>query len=173
MQKESFSNQFVTFEVEKELYAIDVFKIREILEVPNITKVPGMPSRIRGIINIRGSVVPVLDLKMQFGEEQTKQTQDTAVIVTEISTDEDTFQIGIMVDAAKEVITLEKEEIEEPPRLGMFIDNKYLKGMGKLGDNFVIILNIDKILSEEDLSKLAEAKVEEPENSEKEKSIAE
>ncbi len=155
MQSISLSNQFVTFKIENEVYAIDVFKIREILEVPDITKVPGMPPMIRGVINIRGSVVPVLDLKMQFGQERTEQTQDTAVIVTEIVNDEDVIQIGIMVDAANEVITLEPDEIEEPPRLGIFIDNKYLSGMGKINDDFVIILNIDKILSEEEITQVA------------------
>ena len=154
MQENNLSNQFVTFKIENEMYAIDVFKIREILEVPDITKVPGMPPMIRGVINIRGSVVPVLDLKMKFGQDKTEQTQDTAVIVTEITNDEEIIQIGILVDAAREVITLESEEIEDPPRLGIFIDNKYLSGMGKINDDFVIILNIDKILSEEEISQV-------------------
>lgn len=155
MQEVKLSNQFVTFKIENEIYAIDVFKIREILEVPDITKVPGMPPMIRGVINIRGSVVPVLDLKMQFGQDRTEQTQETAVIVTEINSNDEIIQIGIMVDSAREVITLEPEDIEEPPRLGIFIDNKYLNGMGKVDDNFVIILNIDKILSEDEISQVA------------------
>ena len=155
MAEVKLSNQFVTFKIENEIYAIDVFKIREILEVPDITKVPGMPPMIRGVINIRGSVVPVLDMKMKFGHEQTEQTQDTAVIVTEIDNNEGVIQIGIIVDAAREVITLEPEEIEEPPRLGIFIDNKYLRGMGKVNDEFIIILNIDKILSENEISQVA------------------
>ncbi|HAK45012.1 MAG TPA: chemotaxis protein CheW [Spirochaeta sp.] len=155
MQENNLSNQFVTFKIENEIYAIDVFKIREILEVPNVTKVPGMPPMIRGVINIRGSVVPVLDMKMKFGQDKTAQTQDTAVIVTEITNDEGIIQVGIIVDSAREVITLEPDEIEEPPRLGIFIDNKYLRGMGKLNNEFVIILNIDKILSEEEISQVA------------------
>ncbi len=155
MSEVSISNQFVTFKIENELYAIDVFKIREILEVPEITKVPGMPAMIRGVINIRGSVVPVLDMKMKFGQDRTEQNQDTAVIVTEISNNDGTVQIGIMVDSAREVITLDPENIEEPPRLGIFIDNKYLSGMGKINEEFVIILNIDKILSENELSQVA------------------
>ena len=158
MQDIKENNQFVTFKIEEELYAIDVFKVREILEVPDITKVPGMPPMIRGVINIRGSVVPVLDLKMQFGQQKTEQTQDTAVIVTEITNDEGIIQMGILVDAAREVITLEPEEIEDPPRLGIFIDNKYLSGMGKIGEDFVIILNINRILSEDDLSQVATVK---------------
>ena len=155
MQEVKLSNQFVTFKIENETYAIDVFKIREILEVPDITKVPGMPPMIRGVINIRGSVVPVLDMKMKFGQDMTEETQDTAVIVTEITNEDGVIQIGIIVDAAREVITLEPENIEEPPRLGIFIDNKYLSGMGKIDDEFVIILNIDKILSEDEISQVA------------------
>ncbi|MBI9107310.1 MAG: purine-binding chemotaxis protein CheW [Spirochaetales bacterium] len=154
MQETIINNQFVTFKIEEETYAIDVFKIREILEVPDITRVPGMPAMIRGVINIRGSVVPVLDLRMQFGRGATLQTEDTAVIVTEMVHDEDVIQMGILVDAAREVITLEAEDIEEPPRLGIFIDNKYLSGMGKRNGEFVIILNIDKILSEDELSQV-------------------
>ena len=154
MQETGVSNQYVTFRIEEETYAIDVFKIREILEVPDITRVPGMPPMIRGVINIRGAVVPVLDLRMQFGRESTEQTEDTAIIVTEMSHDDDMIQMGILVDSAREVITLEKDEIEEPPRLGIFIDNKYLNGMGKIGDDFVIILNIDKILSDEELAQV-------------------
>lgn len=158
MQENISSNQFVTFKIEEEMYAIDVFKIREILEVPDITKVPGMPPMIRGVINIRGAVVPVLDLKMKFGQDKTEETQDTAVIVTEITNEDGVIQIGILVDAAREVITLEPENIEEPPRLGIFIDNKYLSGMGKINEEFVIILNIDKILSEDEISQVANQK---------------
>ncbi len=161
MQENKISNQFVTFRIEEETYAIDVFKIREILEVPEITKVPGMPKMIRGVINIRGAVVPVLDLKMKFGQTETSKNQDTAVIVTEIDSEGENVLMGIMVDAAQEVITLEKENIEEPPKLGIFIDNKYLLGMGKIGDNFVIILNIDKLMSNEELSMVNAPKAEE------------
>ena len=161
MQEVKQSNQFVTFKIDEEMYAIDVFKIREILELPEITKVPGMPPMIRGVINIRGSVVPVLDLKMQFGHSRTEQTQDTAVIVTEILNDDELIQIGILVDAAREVITLDPENIEGPPKLGIFIDNRYLSGMGKVGDDFVVILNIDKILSDEELNQVTSQKTEE------------
>ncbi|MDC7226241.1 MAG: chemotaxis protein CheW [Spirochaetales bacterium] len=155
MQENPQTNQFVTFKIENEIYAVDVFKVREILEVPDITRVPGMPPMIRGVINIRGSVVPVLDMKMKFGLEQTEETQDTAVIVTEITNADGIVQIGIIVDAAREVITLEAEDFEEPPRLGIFIDNKYLSGMGKVNEEFIIILNIDKILSEDEISQVA------------------
>jgi purine-binding chemotaxis protein CheW len=145
------SNQFVTFRIENELYAINVFKSREILEVPDITKVPGMPEMIRGVINIRGEVVPVLDLKMKFNNVKTDFKQDTAIIITEIQSKEDVIPIGIIVDSAREVITLEADQVEPPPQISVFIDNKYILGMGKIDENFIIILNIDQILSDKEL----------------------
>ncbi len=144
-------NQFVTFKIEDEIYAINVFKVREILEVPDITKVPGMPEMIRGVINIRGDVVPVLDLKQKFGNVKTDFKQDTAIIVTEVEKEEETIPVGILVDAAKEVVTLESEQIEPPPKMGIFIDNNFLLGMGRIDETFIILLNIDKILSDQEM----------------------
>lgn len=147
-------NQFVTFQIEEETYAINVFKTREILEVPDITKVPGMPEMIRGVINIRGDVVPVLDMKQKFGSAKTEFGQDTAVIVTELEKEEETIPVGILVDSAKEVVTLEKDQIEPPPKMRVFIDNSYILGMGKAGESFIIILNIDKILSDNEIAEI-------------------
>ena len=144
-------NQFVTFKLNDEIYAINVFKTREILEVPDITRVPGMPDMIRGVINIRGEVVPVLDLKLKFGESKTEYGQDTAIIVTEIEKDEDSVSVGLLVDAAKEVVTLEAEQIEPSPKMGVFIDNSFILGMGKIEESFIILLNIDMILSDDEL----------------------
>lgn len=149
-------NQVVTFRIENELYAINVFKSREIIEVPEITKVPGMPEMIRGVINIRGAVVPLLDLKMKFGIKKTEFQQDTAIIITEMQSGEDLIPIGIIVDAANEVLTLQADQMEPPPRIGAFIDNNYILGMGKMDDGFIIILNIDRILSNKELSLLNE-----------------
>lgn len=149
-------NQFVTFRINEEFFAINVFKTREILEVPDITKVPGMPEMIRGVINIRGDVVPVLDLKLKFGEGKTEFKQNTAIIVTEIEREQDKVSIGILVDSANEVVTLESDQVEPPPKLGVFIDNSYILGMGKINDAFIVLLNIDKILSDEEVSAIEE-----------------
>ncbi len=145
-------NQFVTFRIEQELYAVNVFKVREILEVPEITKVPGMPEMIRGVVNIRGSVVPVIDLKEKFGHNRTEYTQDTAIIVLELESGHGVIPVGIIADSAHEVINLESEQIEPPPRMSAFINNEFISGMGKLESGFVIILNIDKLLSDKELS---------------------
>lgn len=146
------SDQFVTFKIEEELYAINVFKSREILEVPEITRVPGMPEMIRGVINVRGEVLPVLDLKVKFGNGKTEFKRDTAIIITEIKNEEDVIPIGIIVDAAREVVTFEAHQIEPPPKIRTFIDNDYILGIGKTDDDFIIILNIDGILSEKSFS---------------------
>lgn len=150
------SNQFVTFRIEDELYAINVFKIREILEVPVITKVPGMPEMIRGIINVRGDVIPVLDLKVKFGNEKTEFQRDTSIIITEIQIESDVIQVGIIVDAVRKVLTLEDEQVEAPPKIGTYIDNKFILGIGKTETDFIIILDIDKFLTDEDFSLLNE-----------------
>jgi len=144
-------NQFVTFRVKEELYGINVNNTKEILEIPEITKVPGMSDLVRGVINIRGSVVPVLDLKMKFGFENTEFTQDAVIIVTEIAREDEMISIGLIVDAARDVVTLEDGQIEPPPKMGIFKDNNYLSGMGKVDDRFIIILDIDRILSDEEL----------------------
>lgn len=145
-------NQFVTFKIKDEIYAINVFKTREILEVPDITKVPGMPKMIRGVINIRGEVVPVLDLKQKFGDEETEFKQDTAIIVTELEREGEAIPVGILVDSANEVVTLEPEQLEPAPKMGVFIDNNYILGMGKVDGAFIVLLNIDKIFSDEEIS---------------------
>ena len=149
-------NKFVTFKIDDELYALDVFKSREILEVPDITKVPGMPDMIRGVINIRGEIVPVLDLKFIFGNQKTEFHQDTAIIITEMQDKEGVIQIGIIVDSAREVITIESDKIEPPPKIKAFIDNRYISGIGKVGKSFIIILNINRILSDMDIELLNE-----------------
>lgn len=152
MSEVLIDNQFVSFRIENEIYAVNVFKVREILEVPEITRVPGMPDMIRGIINIRGDVVPVLDLMQRFGGKKTELEQDTAIIVTEVNRNDETISIGLLVDAAKEVVTLEADQIEPPPKIGAFIDNDYILGMGKVDETFIVLLNIDKVLSDEELS---------------------
>jgi purine-binding chemotaxis protein CheW len=157
MTEVDISNQFVTFSIEDELFAINVFKSREIIEVPDITKVPGMPEMIRGVINIRGEIVPVLDLKFKFGDEKTELKRDTAIIITEMQNGEDVIPIGIIVDAAREVVTLEAEQIEPPPKIRTFIANNYIIGIGKTIDDFIIILNIDRILSDKELCILEDA----------------
>jgi purine-binding chemotaxis protein CheW len=148
--------QYLTFMLAGEVYAIDVASIKEVLGVPKITRVPRMPAFMSGVINLRGNVIPVLDLCLKFGLEPTARTIDTSIIVTELTNifadnDVETFTIGIFSDLVLNVISIAPSQIEPPPKIGISIDTSFITGMGRVDDSFVIMLNIDKILSEKEL----------------------
>jgi len=149
-------NQYLTFLLAGEVYAINVASIKEVLGVPKITRVPRMPAFLSGVINLRGNVIPVLDLRLKFGLEPTPHTVDTSIIVTEITNvfadnDTESFTIGIFSDLVQNVISIAPSQIEPPPKIGVSIDTSFITGMGRVDDSFVIMLNINKILSEKEL----------------------
>lgn len=149
---QSAIQEYLTFRIAEENYAINVGSIKEVLGVPRITRVPRMPEFMSGVINLRGSVIPILDLRMKFGMGETPLTEDTGVIVTEVSDifeegEEDKIIIGIFSDAVQKVVTIADSEIEPPPKIGMAIESDFIAGIGRVDDSFVIILNIDKVLS--------------------------
>lgn len=144
-------NQYLTFTVANELYAINVINIREVLEFQSVTKVPRMPDFMRGIINLRGSVVPVLDLKMKFGLGETEKDIDTSVIVTEMTMDGEMVVIGLLTDTVSEVLDLEDDDIEPTPYIGTRVNTEFIRGMGKKGDAFIIILDINKVLTHQEI----------------------
>jgi purine-binding chemotaxis protein CheW len=141
---------YLTFNIMQEVYALDVLKVKEVLELTKITKVPKTPRFMRGVINLRGSVVPVVDLKYKFGMGDTEETVHTCIIVMEVAIDNEVKVIGALADAVKEVINLEPDQIEPSPYLGTKVSIEFIKGVGKIGEDFVIILDIDKIFSEEE-----------------------
>jgi len=152
-------NQYLTFKIADEVYAVNVGNIREVLSVTRLTKIPRMPDFMSGIINLRGTGVPVLDLCKKFGLGETAQTVNTGIIVTEISSvREDGLQenltIGIFSDLIQKVITIEPSEIEPPPKIGIKINTAFIVGMGHIENNFIIILNIEKILSGTELQEI-------------------
>lgn len=151
-------HQYLTFTLANEMYAINVAGIKEVLGVPKITRVPRMPDFMNGIINLRGSVVPVLDLAKKFGFGETTMTVDTNIIVTEILAGEGAddpeskkLTIGIFSDEVHKVIEIEPGSIEPPPEIGISIDTSFIEGMGHVNDQFIILLDIDKILSTADI----------------------
>lgn len=152
----SLTAQFLTFHLADERYAIDVQKIHEVLEVPRITRVPRMPEFVSGVINLRGNVVPVMDLRQKFGLGKTELTGNTSIVVTEISDvfgDEtgSVLEIGIFSDAVDQVVEIPVDNIEPPPTIGTSIDTSFIQGMGKIGESFILILKLDSLLSEKDL----------------------
>lgn len=143
--------QYLTFKLEGEIFALDVVKVREILDYTNITKVPQTPEFMRGVINLRGSVVPVVDMRLKFNMPSQERTVDTCIIVVEIRIDDEATILGALVDSVQEVFELEPAQIEPAPRIGTKLKTEFILGMGKRDDQFVIILDIDKVFSSEEL----------------------
>ena len=143
--------QYLTFKLAEEVFALDVAKVREILEYTNITKVPQTPEFMRGVINLRGSVVPVIDLRLKFGMTKTEQTVNTCIIVVEVCMDGDISVLGALADSVQEVIEMEPGQIEPAPHIGTSLNTDFIKGMGKHDGNFIMILDIDKVFTNEEL----------------------
>jgi purine-binding chemotaxis protein CheW len=148
----SETTQYLTFKLAEEIFALDVAKVREILEYTTVTKVPQTPDFMRGVINLRGSVVPVIDLRLKFGMTATEQTINTCIIVAEVEMDGETMQLGALADSVQEVNEMEPGQIEAVPHIGTKLNTDFIKGMGKKDNNFVMILDIDKVFTSDDLS---------------------
>ena len=151
---------YLTFRLGDELFAVDVSQVREVLEIETITAVPNAPEFMRGIINVRGSVVPVVDLRTKFGMRATEETLDTRVVVMELDMDGEATVLGTLADSVHEVTELSAEAIEPPPRLGSRWSATYIKGVGKRDERFILLLNLDKVFSFEELTDLATSRVE-------------
>jgi purine-binding chemotaxis protein CheW len=151
------TTQYLTFKLEEEVFAVDVAKIREILDFTLATKVPGTPEFMRGVINVRGNVVPVVDMRLKFGLSMTEKTVDTCIVVMEIAVEEDKTILGALVDSVQEVFELEANQIEPPPRIGSRWRTEFIKGIGKRNDELIIILDIDRVFSSTELGVIQEA----------------
>ncbi len=147
----SDTRQYLTFKLGEEVFALEVANVREILEFIPITKVPRTPDFMTGVINLRGSVVPVTDMRLKFGMSETEKTVNTCIIVVEVNIDGEKALLGALVDSVQEVFELEAQQIEPPPRLGLGMKTEFIEGMGKRDNQFVIILDIDKVFSMEEL----------------------
>ncbi|HEY5512290.1 MAG TPA: chemotaxis protein CheW [Geomonas sp.] len=145
------STQYLTFKLGEEIFALDVAEVREILDFTAVTKVPRTPPYMRGVINLRGSVVPVMDLRLKFGMSATEQTVNSCIIVVEMTLEGDNIVIGVLADAVQEVIDLEPEQIEPAPRIGTKLNMEFIVGMGKHNETFMMILDIDRIFAGSDL----------------------
>jgi purine-binding chemotaxis protein CheW len=148
--------QYLTFTLGKEMYAIGILNIKEILEYGQLTSVPMMPEFIRGVINLRGAVVPVIDLGARFGGKQGEINKRTCIVIIEVDTDDGIQVIGVVVDAVSEVLEIPESEIEAAPDFGARIRADFIAGMGKVNGSFVIILNVDKVLSVDELAMIGE-----------------
>ena len=150
------TNQFLTFSLSDELYALEVSKVKEVLEYQPITRVPKTPDYMRGVINVRGGIVPIVDLRLKFNLPASEQTVDTCIIVLEIALNNETITVGTIADNVHEVIQLQPEDIEPTPKIGTRLDTDFIEGIGKSNERFLVILDIDKILTAEEISSMAD-----------------
>lgn len=153
------SRQYLTFKLDGEAFATKISKVREVLEYDDITRVPRTRDHMLGVINLRGSVVPVVDLRLRFGLATSEPTVDTCIIINEVEIDNGSVVLGVLADSVQEVIDLHDDQMEATPTMGARINTDFIQAMGKLDEGFIIILNMDKVFSTGEL----EASHEEPE----------
>ena len=146
------TTQYLTFRLDEELFALDISKVREVLDLTAITRVPRTPEYMLGVLNLRGSVVPVVDLRLKFGMARREKTVNSCIIITEVMVDDETLILGALVDSVQEVIDLEPGDLEPPPKIGTRLDTDFIKGMGRHDDKFIIILYINKIFPTSELA---------------------
>lgn len=148
--------QFLTFMLGGETFAMGILAIKEIIEYSALTEVPMMPASVRGVINLRGSVVPVIDLSVRFGRTPAAVTKRTCIVIVEITMNDARQDVGVVVDAVNEVLEVAREDIEPPPTFGTRIRTDFIQGMGKINNRFVILLDVNQVLSLDELAELAE-----------------
>ena len=146
--------KYLTFALADEEYGISILKIREIIGIMPITSVPRTPEFVKGVINLRGKVIPIIDLRLRFGMEPMEYTDRTCIIVVEINAQDITIQIGTIVDTVSEVLNIKAEDIEDTPAFGASLDTEYILGMAKVSGGVKILLDIDKVLSTQEVEDL-------------------
>ncbi len=146
------ATQYLTLTVGEEVFALEIGKVREVFDYSTITKVPRMPDFMLGVINLRGNVVPVVDMRRKLGMPAGERTKDTCIVIVELILDGEPTQMGALADSVREVVNLTPDQIAPPPRLGSRLPTEFIKGMGRQDDKFMIILDIDLILSSDELA---------------------
>jgi purine-binding chemotaxis protein CheW len=147
-------HSYLTFKLGEELFAVNVSNVLNILELTRITKVPQAPPYMKGVINLRGSVLPLIDTRVKFGMTATEYTNNTCILVLEIHLEKENIKVGALVDSVQEVIELQTEVIMPPPNIGSRYKSAYIDGMAKVSDGFIMILNVEDIFSGEDVINL-------------------
>lgn len=163
MPGEEGQSQYLTFLLGGEMFAIPILNIKEIIEYGSLTTVPMMPEFIRGVINLRGSVVPVVDLAVRFGRKTTPVTKRTCIVIIEIESDGDKQDVGVVVDTVNEVLEIPRTEVEQAPSFGARVRADFISGMGKIAGKFVVILDVNHVLSIDEMAMLGQVGGAEPE----------
>ncbi|MDD2558611.1 MAG: chemotaxis protein CheW [Desulfuromonadaceae bacterium] len=147
VEDQSSGNQYLTFSLDSEMFALPVSQVREILEFTHMTRIPQTPAYMRGVINLRDKVVPVIDMRAKFGLEVVTETVDTCIIIVQVLIDAEALLVGALVDSVQEVLELNQEQIEPPPRMGVQLNTEFLRGMARVDEGFALLLDIDKVFS--------------------------
>lgn len=145
-------SKFLTFKLSDEEYGVEILKVREINGIMNITAVPQMPPYMKGVMNLRGKVIPVIDLRLKFGLDEIEHNDQTCIIVVDIGK-----EVGILIDTVSEVLDIPDKDIEPAPSMGGSVDTSFILGMGKVGDSVKILLDIQKVLSTDEMIDISEA----------------
>lgn len=154
MESTEREGKYLTFNLANEEYGIGILKVKEIIGMMTITPVPQTPPFVKGVINLRGKVIPVIDLRLKFGMEEIEYNERTSIIVVEVRGGTGTVQIGIVVDSVSEVVNIKSEDIENTPTFGTRLDTDYILGMAKMGGGVKILLDIDQVLTDEEINSL-------------------
>lgn len=152
---------YLTLKLDKELLALDVSQVKEVLDLCTITRVPRTPEFMKGVINLRGMVIPVIDLRQKFGMPSIEKTIDSRIVVAEINLDGTETVVGVLTDSVHDVIEIGHDKIDAAPETGKRWRREYIKGIGKQGDNFILLLDLDRIFSDNQLLSIMENQKEE------------
>ncbi|MBF0184029.1 MAG: chemotaxis protein CheW [Magnetococcales bacterium] len=150
------TTQFLTFTLADEVFAVEINRVKEVLEYTTVTRVPHTPPFVCGVINLRGSVVPVMDMRLKFSLPSAARTVNTCIIIIEVIVNDKTTVLGAMADSVKEVMSLEPDQIDPAPRIGAKLRTEFIRGMGKQGDHFIIILDTDRVFAAEEMDAIHE-----------------
>lgn len=153
MEEDTQKGRYLTFSLGKESYGIEIKYVTEIIGIQTITEVPELPEYVKGIINLRGKIIPVIDMRLRFKKKPIDYNDRTCVIVVDINE----ISVGLIVDSVSEVLTIGDENITDPPQLNKGSSNRYIKNIGKVGESVKLLLDCEKLLSEEEIEDLTEA----------------
>lgn len=154
---EANENKFLSFKIGREEFGVEILRVREIIGVIDVTPLPQTPDYVKGVINLRGKIIPVIELRTKFGLEPKEYTEETCIIVVEVSDGgEEHFHMGVIVDSVNEVLDIPRDHIEPAPRFGNSLNTSYIFGMGKVKKQVLILLDIDRVMTFSDLNDLAE-----------------
>jgi purine-binding chemotaxis protein CheW len=154
---ETLAGKYLTFQLGPEVYGLEILKVQEIIGLMHVTHVPRTPKFVRGVINLRGKVLPVIDLRSKFGMEEIDDTSQTCIIVLQVATNDNSVIMGVLVDSVSEVVDINANQLEPAPNFGSSIDTAFILAIGKIADKVVILLDVDKVLTINEIDHLVKS----------------